>query len=74
MLTQTVVDRNESIGHINTENADIEEVNINGNNGFILLRYDFVVIFWEMDGYIFSIQGNVDKNTIIYLAKMTIFK
>ncbi len=76
-LEQSIVDSEESLGQINTENAIIEEINVNGNEGFCLSysnNIGYTAMWWTMDGYIFSICGYIDKEEAVNLAKMTVLK
>ncbi|MCH5200186.1 MAG: DUF4367 domain-containing protein [Oscillospiraceae bacterium] len=65
---------------LNTENANIYGVNVNGNNGFITTVYrekedETKGIVWVMDGYIFSISiPSFGENRLVELAEMTVIK
>ena len=65
---------------LNTESANVYEVNINGNNGFITTLYrektdETKGIIWVTDGYIFSISSPLIKeNDLMKLAEMVVKK
>lgn len=56
---------------VDTENKTVEPININENNGFYIEDGVDLILLWENDGYIFTIIGNIDKNTAINLAEST---
>lgn len=62
-----------NMGNINTENADIEMVSLyTENDGFVLEYHeDWTGIFWIYDGYMFEIDGNLDKSEAKNLALST---
>ncbi len=74
ILTQRVVGHDGNLGHINTENSTVEEIYVNNNKGFIVSRDNYTGLWWQMDGYIFSIQGEINKSTAIELAQMTVLE
>ena len=57
----------------NTENNNFTEVKINDWNGLCLELIDnesyYSGVIWDVGDYILEISGNVDKNTIVNLAK-----
>lgn len=60
--------------YVNTEYGLPEEVEINGNKGYIVKTKDDFLMEWTADGYLFSIDGNIDKAKAIELAKSTKIK
>ncbi len=68
---QSLIDAG-SMGHINTEKADIEMLSLySENDGFVLEFEDGALIYWIYDGYLLEISGNINKNEAINLAKST---
>lgn len=69
ILDQTlVIDKQQ----INTEGYLIEPVRIGENNGYFIQMDDSSFVSWSMNGYIFSITSDLDKEAVLNLAKMTI--
>lgn len=68
-LNQTLVS---SKHQINTEGYSIEPVQIGDNDGYYVEMDNDSYISWIMDGYLFSISGNFDKDVAVNLAEMTI--
>ena len=55
---------------VNTEGYIIEPTQINGYDGyFIQMGEDNAYVSWAMDGYVFSITSNLDKQKAIELAQ-----
>ena len=69
ILNQTLII---DIHQINTEGYLIESVQIGDNNGYFIQMDDNSFVSWTMGGYLFSITGNLDKDSTLHLAKMTI--
>ena len=68
-LWQTIIG---DVHNFNTEYGTPEEVNINGCNGaFILENNGECGVVWTMDGYLFTLNGNIDKMSLLNLAKAT---
>ena len=60
------------VHNFNTEYGAPEEVNINGCNGaFIPENNGECGVVWTMDGYLFTLNGNIDKMSLLNLAKAT---
>lgn len=65
---------------VNTENADIFGVKINGNDGFMLIHHyegfdDLKTITWVMDGYVFHISSvSIIDDDLVKLAESVIMK
>ena len=60
--------------NINTEKSVVEELVVNGNNGFYIKMNEESFICWAQDGYIFSLVGNIDKIDALNLASCTKIK
>lgn len=68
-LWQTIIG---DVHNFNTEYGTPEEVNINGCNGvFISENNEECAVVWTMDGYLFTLNGNIDKMSLLNLAKAT---
>lgn len=68
-LWQTIIG---DVHNFNTEYGAPEEVNINGCNGaFIPENNGECGVVWTMDGYLFTLNGNIDKMSLLNLAKAT---
>jgi len=66
IITQT----NNSAGiQIDTEDATTEKININGNEGFLIIKEDRSMIFWHNEERSFTITGNIKKEEIIKIAE-----
>lgn len=58
-----------SEAQIDTEDGKTIEVDINGNKGLIVKKEDVTIISWNNNMASFSIQGNVDKSTLLEIAE-----
>lgn len=56
---------------VDTENKTVEEIFVNGNRGFYIEMENDAYITWQMDGYIFTVTGNVTKEEAVRLAEIT---
>jgi len=66
IITQT----NNSAGiQIDTEDATTEKININGNEGFLIIKEDRSMIFWHNEERSFTITGKIKKEEIIKIAE-----
>jgi hypothetical protein len=54
---------------IDTEDGNTIKVDINGNKGLIVKKEDVTIISWNNNRASFSIQGNVDKSTLLEIAE-----
>lgn len=69
----------QSLG-VNTENADVFGIKINGNDGFMVIQHyegfdDSQTITWVMDGYIFHISSvSIIDDDLVKLAESVIMK
>ena len=65
---------------VNTENADVFGIKINGNDGFMVIQHyegfdDSKTITWVMDGYIFQItSAAISNDDLMKLAESVIMK
>ena len=65
---------------VNTENAEVFEVNVNGDWGFICVRHreigdDATFIIWLKDGYVLQIScTSVTNDELIRLAESTVMR
>jgi len=59
--------------HYNTENRDLEKVMINGHEGLCIDfsddEHDSSIVIWDNDDYVLQLSGELDKNTLLVLAK-----
>lgn len=58
---------------IDTENCDYEIIDINGNYADLFYKEDLVSIVW-IDTNLYCVQGNIDKEELIKVAKSINFK
>ena len=58
--------------NFNTEYGSAEKIMINDCEGiYISENNDECLAAWIMDGYLFTLSGNIDKNKLIFLAQST---
>ena len=63
---------NDDVLNLNTEYSSPEEVKINDCNGIFISENDGNCgVVWIMDGYLFMLNGKIDKNSLIELAETT---
>lgn len=59
--------------HLNTEDNNFEEVEVNGHKGIYIYFSDAEhirsIVIWDNGDYIFELEGDLPKNDIINLAK-----
>lgn len=57
----------------NTEHHDLEEIEINGHGGLCIDfsndKRDSSIVIWDNDDYILELSGNLDKESLLVLAK-----
>lgn len=58
--------------NVNTENKTVEEITVNGCNGYFIGMDGDSLLCWAMDGYVFMLEGNVDKNEGLKIAGLTV--
>lgn len=71
LLTQSLID---IPYHIDTEDASPQPVTFLGNEGFLISKDDDIQIIWTMDGYLFILVVNIDKNEAEDLFKTAKFE
>lgn len=54
---------------IDTENAQTEYIDINGNKAFLSIKPNQIIMVWENNDILYHINGNIDKETIIKIAE-----
>jgi len=54
---------------LDTEDAVTEKININGNEGFLIIKEDRSMIFWHNEERSFTITGKIKKEEIIKIAE-----
>ena len=63
---------NDDVLNLNTEYSSPEEVKINDCNGIFISENDGNCgVVWIMDGYLFMLNGKIDKNWVLELAETT---
>lgn len=56
--------------NLNTENAEISTIDINGHNAIYFIdNNDYCHIIWDNGDYVISFDSNIGKNTLIDIAK-----
>lgn len=64
---------NDDVHNFNTEYGSPEEIKINDCEGIYIPENDSEgFVAWVMDGYLFTLNGNIDKMPLLNLAKATI--
>ena len=58
--------------NVNTENKTVEEITVNGCSGYFIPMDKDSLLCWAMDGYVFMLEGNFDKNEGLRIAEITI--
>ena len=54
---------------LDTEDAVTENIKINGNEGFLIIKEDRSMIFWHNEEKSFTITGNIKKEEIIKITE-----
>lgn len=54
---------------IDSENGQVIEVDISGNNGVLAIKDDIKILNWSNNEMSFSIQGNVEESVILAIAE-----
>ena len=63
---------NDDVHNFNTEYGSPEEIKINDCEGIYIPENDSEgLVAWVMDGYLFTLNGNIDKMSLLNLAKAT---
>lgn len=56
--------------NLDTENAPTsKKIIINGEDGFLISKDDFIMLTWTTDDSIFTLKGSIDENELITIAK-----
>lgn len=55
--------------NINSENADLSYVDINGKNAFVVERADVVIMTWAVEDRFFVIEGEIEREEALMVAK-----
>lgn len=71
VMEQSVI--REYMGNVNTENSVVKPISLYAeNDGFLIEFYGGEYgLWWIYDGYLLSLDGNIDKNELINLAYST---
>lgn len=59
----------EGIAHIDTENAEVENLNINNNQYMIVEKNGRISVHWTMNNMMYMLSGNIEKEEIINIIK-----
>ena len=63
---------NDDVHNLNTEYGSAEKIMINDCEGVFISENDSEsLVAWMMDGYLFMLCGNINKNELIFLAQST---
>jgi hypothetical protein len=54
---------------LNTENGNIEYIDINGSDALFSASDNLKIITWIKNDYVYTISGNIDKDELIGIAK-----
>ena len=54
---------------IDTEDAETEYIDINGNEAFMSIKPNIVILTWTDNNILYTVNGNIDKETIIKIAE-----
>ena len=71
LLTQSLMD---ITYNIDTEGASPEAVTFLGNKGFLVSKGNQIQVFWTMDGYLFILVANINKDDAENLFKTAKFQ
>lgn len=70
-FTQSII-HDGIMSNISTDRAAIESLSLyEEDDGFFMQFEEDALLFWIYDGYLFSVAGNLDKNSAIKLAHST---
>ena len=59
----------EGVVQIDTENAEVESININGRNCMMVTKDERISVYWTTNNMSFFIGGNIDKEEIIKIIE-----
>lgn len=54
---------------IDAENAKTEYVDIKGNEAFMSIKPNQIILIWVNNDILYKVYGNIDKETIIKIAE-----
>lgn len=56
--------------YVDTENAEVSEIKINGYTAMLSAKADNVIVYWQMEDYFISVEGiGVDEQEIVKVAR-----
>ena len=59
---------------VDTENADISKISINGQNALFSSNHNVNILVWHDDMFSYRLSGNIEKGDIIKIAEMMKYK
>lgn len=59
------------ICNYNTEGYEIEEIDVNGHDGFFITINNKMVLVWDNGDYVLELYGTLDKDELLNLSKYT---
>lgn len=65
---------NDDVHNFNTEYGAPQKIMINDCEGIFIPEKNECLAAWIMDGYLFMLNGNIDKNELIFLAESINFE
>lgn len=65
---------NDDVHNFNTEYGAPQKIMINDCEGIFIPEKNECLAAWIMDGYLFMLSGNIDKNELIFLAESINFE
>lgn len=54
---------------VDTENAEVSYIDINGNKAFLSSKPEVKILFWTENDILYQLDGNIDKETLIKIAE-----
>ncbi len=54
---------------LNTEDAEIKYIDVNGNEAMFSINNDVSIITWTENGFVFSVSGNIDNDSLVKVAR-----
>lgn len=54
---------------LNTEGAEVKYIDINGSKAMFTVNNNVSVITWTKNEFVFYVSGNIDKDTLVKVAK-----
>lgn len=59
----------ETTFNLDTENAAVKEISVNGHKGMLAVKNSTVSIVWQADGHMFTVQAPTDEDTAVKIAE-----